>query len=99
MSGSLKPLFRPERLAVIGASSNPEKMGFQIFRNIVEGGFRGEILPVNPKGETILGRPSLKSAADLPAGTDLAGLIHPAKLAPGGPSPPGGRDNRASMCR
>jgi acetyltransferase len=83
MSSSLKPLFRPERLAVIGASSNPEKMGFQIFRNIVEAGFRGEILPVNPKGETILGRPSLKSVAELPAGTDLAVLIIPAKLVPG----------------
>jgi acetyltransferase len=83
MPGSLTPLFRPERVAVVGASSNPEKMGFQIFRNIVEAGFRGEILPVNPKGETILGRPSLKSAADLPEGTDLAVLIIPAKLVPG----------------
>lgn len=83
MSGSLAPLFRPERVAVVGASSSPEKMGFQIFRNIVEAGFRGEILPVNPKGETILGRPSLKSAADLPLGTDLAVLIIPAKLVPG----------------
>src|SRR5512146_83180 len=83
MPGSLAPLFRPERVAVIGASSNPEKMGFQIFRNIVEAGFRGEIVPVNPKGETILGRPSLKSAAELPEGIDLAVLIIPAKLVPG----------------
>ena len=83
MSGSLDALFRPERVAVVGASSSPEKMGFQIFRNIVEAGFPGEILPVNPKGETILGRPSLKSAADLPSGTDLAVLIIPAKLVPG----------------
>jgi acetate---CoA ligase (ADP-forming) len=97
MSGSLKPLFRPERLAVIGASSNPEKMGFQIFRNIVEAGFRGEILPVNPKGETILGRPSLKSAADLPAGTDLAVLIIPAKLVPGTLLQLGERNVRAAI--
>jgi acetyltransferase len=83
MPGSLEPLFRPERVAVIGASSSPEKMGFQIFRNIVEAGFEGEILPVNPKGETILGRPSLKSAAELPEGTDLAVLVIPAKLVPG----------------
>jgi acetyltransferase len=83
MSSSLAPLFRPERIAVVGASSNPEKMGFQIFRNIVEAGYAGEIIPVNPKGETILGRVSLKSAADVPAGTDLAVLIIPAKLVPG----------------
>jgi acetyltransferase len=83
MSDSLVPLFRPTRIAVVGASSNPEKMGFQIFRNIVEAGFRGDILPVNPKGETVLGKPSLKSAAELPEGTDLAVLIIPAKLVPG----------------
>ena len=83
MSGSLSPLFRPQRVAVVGASSNPEKMGFQIFRNIVEAGFRGEIIPVNPKGETVLGRSSLKSAAELPEGTDLAVVIIPAKLVPG----------------
>lgn len=83
MSDSLVPLFRPTRVAVVGASSNPEKMGFQIFRNIVEAGFQGEILPVNPKGETVLGKTSLKSAAELPEGTDLAVLIIPAKLVPG----------------
>jgi acetyltransferase len=83
MSGSLNPLFRPERVVVIGASSNPEKMGFQIFRNIVEAGYAGEIIPVNPKGETVLGRSSLKSAAEVPEGTDVAVVIIPAKLVPG----------------
>nr|MDA8121993.1 CoA-binding protein [Deltaproteobacteria bacterium] len=83
MSGSLHPLFRPERVVVVGASSNPEKMGFQIFRNIVEAGYAGEIIPVNPKGETVLGRPSLKSAAEVPEGTDVAVVIIPAKLVPG----------------
>jgi acyl-CoA synthetase (NDP forming) len=96
-SGSLGALFRPERVAVIGASSSPEKMGFQIFRNIVEAGFRGEILPVNPKGETILGRQSLKSAADIPPGTDLAVLIIPAKLVPGTLLQLGERNVRAAI--
>jgi acetyltransferase len=97
MSGSLRPLFRPDGIAVIGASSNPEKMGFQIFRNIVEAGFRGEIFPVNPKGETVMGRPSLKSAADLPSGTDLAVLIIPAKLVPGTILQLGERNVRAAI--
>jgi acyl-CoA synthetase (NDP forming) len=83
MGSPLSPLFRPSRIAVIGASSNPDKMGFQIFRNIREAGFKGDILPVNPKGETILGVPSLKSAAELPDGVDLAVVIIPAKLVPG----------------
>ncbi len=82
MSDSLQPLFRPERVAVIGASAKPEKMGFQIFRNIVEGGFGGQIIPVNPKGETILGIPSVKAVDAMPSGTDLAVVIIPAASVP-----------------
>jgi acyl-CoA synthetase (NDP forming) len=43
MADSLQTPFRPERLAVIGASSRPEKMGFQIFKNILDAGFRGPV--------------------------------------------------------
>jgi len=82
MSASLQSLFHPRRIAVIGASANPEKLSFQIFRNIREGGFPGEVIPVNPKGETILGTSSVKSANDLPDGVDLAVVIIPAKLVP-----------------
>ena len=83
MSTSLEPLFRPERIAVIGASAKPEKMGFQIFRNIVDAGFGGQLIPVNPKGETILGVPSVKSVEEIPSGTDLAVVIIPAAAVPG----------------
>jgi acetyltransferase len=68
---------------MLGASANPEKLSFQIFRNIKDAGFAGEIIPVNPKGETILGIPSLKSASEIPEGTDLAVVMIPAKLVPG----------------
>ncbi len=83
MTASLLPLFRPSRVAVVGASSNPDKMGYQILRNIREAGFAGEIVPVNPKGETILGIPSVRSASEIPEGTDLAVVIIPAKAVPG----------------
>lgn len=82
MLSALTPLFRPDRIAVIGASANPEKMGFQIFRNILDAGFSGEVVPVNPKGEVILGLPSVRSASEIPEGTDLAVVIIPAKLVP-----------------
>ena len=82
MSSSLRPLFHPTRIAVIGASANPEKMGFQIYRNIREAGFPGEVIPVNPKGEQILGTTSVKSPGDLREGIDLAVVIIPAKLVP-----------------
>lgn len=82
MSGSLEFLFRPRAIAVVGASSNPAKMGFQITKNIVDAGFGGPVIPVNPKGETVLGTASLKSAREIPEGTDLAVLIIPARLVP-----------------
>lgn len=83
MAAPLTSLFRPSRIAMIGASANPEKLSFQIFRNLRDAGFAGEIIPVNPKGETILGIPSLKSAIEIPEGTDLAVVMIPAKLVPG----------------
>ncbi|HEY3172964.1 MAG TPA: acetate--CoA ligase family protein [Thermoanaerobaculia bacterium] len=83
MSDSLQALFRPNRLAVIGASAKPEKMGFQIFKNILDAGFGGPVIPVNPKGEAILGVPSVKSLDEIPSGTDLAVVIIPAASVPG----------------
>lgn len=83
MSDSLQALFRPDRVAVIGASAKPEKMGFQILKNILDAGFEGQVIPVNPKGETILGTRSVKSVGEIPAGTDLAVVIVPAPSVPG----------------
>src|SRR5512141_454313 len=82
MSDSLQALFRPNRLAVIGASAKPGKLGFTIFKNILDAGFGGQIIPVNPRGETILGIPSVKSMGEVPPGTDLAVVIVPATSVP-----------------
>ena len=97
MSASLRPLFHPARIAVIGASANPEKMGFQILRNIRDAGFPGEVTPVNPKGEQILGTASAKSIGDLPEGVDLAVVIIPAKHVPGTIRELGERKVRAAI--
>src|SRR5664280_2140399 len=83
MSDSLQALFRPNALAVIGASAKPGKLGFTIFKNILDAEFGGPVIPVNPKGETILGVPSVKSVDDIPSGTDLAVVIIPAASVPG----------------
>ncbi len=82
MSDSLQALFRPNRLAVIGASAKPGKLGFTIFKNILDAGFGGQVIPVNFKGETILGIPSVKSVEEIPSGTDLAVVIIPAPSVP-----------------
>ncbi len=82
MSDSLQALFRPNGLAVIGASAKPGKLGYQILKNILDAGFAGPVIPVNPKGETILGLPSVRSVGEIPAGTDLAVVIVPATSVP-----------------
>jgi acetyltransferase len=97
MSDSLQALFRPNRLAVIGASAKPEKMGFMIFKNILDAGFDGPVIPVNPKGETILGVPSVKSVDEIPSGTDLAVVIIPAASVPGAILQLGKRKVRAAI--
>jgi acyl-CoA synthetase (NDP forming) len=82
MSHSLDAIFRPQSVAVVGASNAPEKYGYTILKNILEGGFRGPVYPVNPKAGEILGRPSVRSVVDLPPGVDLAVIIIPAKAVP-----------------
>jgi acetyltransferase len=79
------PLFRffnPESIAVIGASANPQKLGHALLRNIVEGGYRGRLYPVNPNADTILGLPCVADASALPEGIDLAIVILPAPKVP-----------------
>lgn len=66
--GSLQPLLRPSSVAVLGASRNPEKLGHRLLKNVLERGFAGRVVPVNPSGEPILGLPSareLREAVDL----------------------------------
>jgi acetyltransferase len=82
MSHQLDSIFRPQSVAVIGASNAPEKYGCIILRNIIEAGFPGPIYPVNPKATEILGLPCARSIADLPPGVDLAVIIIPAGAVP-----------------
>ncbi|MFA5260499.1 MAG: CoA-binding protein, partial [Candidatus Omnitrophota bacterium] len=76
----LKGVFYPQRVAIIGASANPAKIGFQILQNVIDAGFPGEILPVNPKEEVILGRKAYPSVQDIPGQVDLAVVAIPAKV-------------------
>jgi acetyltransferase len=59
---SLKYFFNPRAVAVIGASNNPEKLGRQILDNLIKGGFKGRIFPINLKEKKIAG---LKAYPDL----------------------------------
>jgi acetate---CoA ligase (ADP-forming) len=75
---SLKGFFAPQSVAVIGASANPEKIGYQILKNVIAGGFPGEIYPINPKEDKILERKTYPSVAQIPGPVDLAVVAIPA---------------------
>ena len=78
----LEALFRPKAVAVVGASTQPEKLGYQVFKNLAEAGFGGPLYPVNPKADLILDRKAFPTVADLPEAIDLAVIIIPARLVP-----------------
>ncbi len=52
---TLEHLFEPRSIAVFGASNTPHRVGNVIMRNLLEGGFSGPIMPVNPKYRAVAG--------------------------------------------
>jgi len=82
MSGKvdLKALFEPKSVAVVGASSNPAKIGHKVLSNILAGGYRGEVYPVNPKGGEILGLKVYKRVVEIEGAVDLAVVVVPAPI-------------------
>ena len=62
----IKTLFKPNSIAIIGASEKPGKIGYSIVDNIVSGGYKGKIYPVNPKGGSVLGCKIYKNIAEIP---------------------------------
>jgi acetyl coenzyme A synthetase (ADP forming)-like protein len=75
-------LMRPRAIAVVGASDSEGKIGNSVMRNLVDGGFAGEIYPVNPKASEILGKRCYPDVTELPDGVDVAVFAIPAKFVP-----------------
>ncbi len=76
---SLRPFFEPGSLAVLGASPRPGSIGGGLFRNVVEGGFRGRAYPVNRSGAEVAGVPGHRSLEGVPERVDLVVLSLPAE--------------------
>jgi len=78
----MRSLFEPGSVAVIGASRNPAKFGHVQLRNLVELGFQGEVYPVNPNADHVLGLKAYRSVREVPAPIDLAIITIPAPRVP-----------------
>lgn len=78
----LQPLFHPQSVAFIGASNNPRKWGFIVLANLINGGFKGAIYPVNPREPKVQGLKAYASVANLPESPDLAVIVTPSQSVP-----------------
>jgi acetyl-CoA synthetase (ADP-forming) len=74
----LEKLFCPRSVAVIGASKNPKKIGYELVSNILSGGYEGRLYPVNPEGADVVGLKSFTSVKLVPSEVDLAVVAVPA---------------------
>jgi acetyltransferase len=79
---SLQSIFRPKRIALIGVPADPNTVGGLTLRNLVGGGFRGVVYPVNPKHEAVLGISCFPSVKSLPKVPDLAVITTNAQAVP-----------------
>lgn len=73
-------LFAVGSIALVGATADPEKIGYAVLRNLLS--FAGTVYPVNPKGGTILGRTVYPSLADLPGRPDAVIIAVPNTVVP-----------------
>jgi len=71
--------FKPRTIAVIGASNDPLKLGYEVFKNLKK--YReGRVYPVNVKDEVVQGVKAYRNVKDIPDGVDLAVIVIPKRF-------------------
>src|ERR1700688_3358526 len=73
-------IMKPKALAVIGASAENGKIGNSVMKNLINGGYTGDIYPIHPSAESIMGKKAYKSVKDVPGDIDVAVFAIPAKF-------------------
>ena len=80
---NLDKIFRPRRVAVVGASDQPGKVGYILLHNLIGHGYEGVVYPVNGKREAVQGIAAYPNLSALPHVPDLAVICTPAATVPG----------------
>jgi acetyl coenzyme A synthetase (ADP forming)-like protein len=80
---SMNRIMQPRSVAVIGASAEDGKIGNSVMKNLINGGYKGDIYPIHPKATEILGYKAFKSVKDVPGEIDTAVFAIPGKLVAG----------------
>jgi acetyl coenzyme A synthetase (ADP forming)-like protein len=73
-------IMKPKSVAVIGASGETGKIGNSVMKNLINGGYKGTIYPINPSADEIMGLKAYKSVKDVPGDIDVAVFAIPAKF-------------------
>ncbi|ERS91689.1 MULTISPECIES: acetate--CoA ligase family protein [unclassified Halomonas] len=79
----LHDILAPTGIAVVGASADPTKRGYKAMVGLIKDGYRGDIYPVNPKADMILGVKAWPSVTAIPGSPELALICTPAPSVPG----------------
>jgi len=79
MKSNLNTLFKPKSIAVVGVSEDSNKLGTVIFNNIIDSGFEGELIAVNPKYKKILGYTCYQKLSNYKKPIDLVVVVVPSK--------------------
>jgi len=94
---NLESMFQPRSVAVIGASDRPHSVGRMVMRNLLAGGYKGTITPVNLRHARVGGLPAVPNVASLQTAPDLAVICTPAATVPGIIAQLGARGTRAAV--
>ncbi|MDP6026174.1 MAG: acetate--CoA ligase family protein [Pseudomonadales bacterium] len=80
---AMQRVMQPDGVAVIGASAEDGKIGNSVMKNLIDGGYEGEIYPIHPREEEILGRKCHASVTDVSGNIDIAIFCIPARFVAG----------------
>ncbi|MDZ7654157.1 MAG: acetate--CoA ligase family protein [Burkholderiaceae bacterium] len=78
----LRGALAPRSVAVVGATERADALGLHVFNNIVDGGYKGDVYPVNPKHAQVRGIRCYPSLEALPIAPELVVIVTPARTVP-----------------
>jgi len=78
----MRELIEPDSIAIVGASREELKIGHIVLKNLLDSGFEGQLYPVNPKADEILGLKAYPTVLDIPAKVDQAVICVPNVFVP-----------------
>jgi len=82
MNNVLNKVLSPDTIAIVGASNDPTKRGYKAMMGLIDDGYEGDIYPINPKANKILGCKAYATLALIPLNVDMALICTPAKTIP-----------------